>query len=132
MRLLGTSASELIREERQGEPMTDVNSTVTLEDIGEILQQIEERLQPQKVILFGSYAYSQSHEGSDLDLLIVTPHPPSHEEGWKAAWELSEHSPAPPQLIFMSTEEFEETQDVVGGIAYPAHHWGKVLHDANP
>ena len=32
----------------------------------------------------------------------------------------------------MSPEEFEETKDVVGGIAYPAAHWGKPLYEANP
>jgi hypothetical protein len=35
------------------------------------------------------------------------------------------------QLIFMSPEEFEETKDVVGGIAYPAAHWGKSLYEAD-
>ena len=27
-------------------------------------------------------------------------------------------------------DEFEETKDVVGGLAYPAHHWGMVLYEA--
>ena len=29
-------------------------------------------LQPEKVILFGSYAYGEPHEDSDIDLLVVT------------------------------------------------------------
>lgn len=29
-------------------------------------------LQPEKVILFGSYAYGEPHKDSDIDLLIVT------------------------------------------------------------
>ena len=29
-------------------------------------------LQPEKVILFGSYAYGEPHEESDVDLLVVT------------------------------------------------------------
>ncbi|RKY69990.1 MAG: nucleotidyltransferase domain-containing protein, partial [Candidatus Latescibacterota bacterium] len=35
----------------------------------------------------------------------------------------------PLQIFFMSSEEFEETKDVVGGLAYPAHHWGMVLYE---
>lgn len=112
--------------------MTEVKTTVTLKDIRKIVQQIVKRFRPQKVILFGSYAYGEPHEGSDIDLLIVVPNPPSRREGWRVASELGQHSPLPLQIIFMSPEEFEETKDVVGGLAYPAHHWGKVLYEANP
>jgi predicted nucleotidyltransferase len=35
--------------------------------------QIAERFQPEKIILFGSYAYGQPHEWSDVDLLVVMP-----------------------------------------------------------
>jgi predicted nucleotidyltransferase len=36
-------------------------------------QQIGERFQPELIILFGSYAYGQPREGSDVDLLVVMP-----------------------------------------------------------
>jgi predicted nucleotidyltransferase len=36
-------------------------------------RQITERFQPQKIILFGSYAYGTPHEESDVDLLVVMP-----------------------------------------------------------
>ncbi len=29
----------------------------------------------------------------------------------------------------MSEEEFEETKDVIGGLAYPANKYGLVLHE---
>jgi predicted nucleotidyltransferase len=32
---------------------------------------IAERFDPDKIILFGSYAYGVPHEGSDVDLLVV-------------------------------------------------------------
>ena len=38
----------------------------------------------------------------------------------------------PLQLVFMSPEEFEETKDVVGGVAYPASHGGTSLYEAHP
>jgi uncharacterized protein len=34
-------------------------------------RQIAEAFQPDKIILFGSYAYGQPHEESDVDLLVV-------------------------------------------------------------
>ena len=37
----------------------------------DIIQKIKENYQPEKIILFGSYAYGVPDEGSDIDLLIV-------------------------------------------------------------
>jgi HEPN domain-containing protein/predicted nucleotidyltransferase len=36
-------------------------------------RRIVERFRPDKIILFGSYAYGQPHEWSDVDLLVVMP-----------------------------------------------------------
>jgi predicted nucleotidyltransferase len=98
-------------------------------EIQKIVAQLVERFRPQKIILFGSYAYGQPHDGSDLDLLVVTSEPPSRKERWEVVYDLQEQTPFPLQIIFMTPEECEETRDVVGGIAYPAHQWGKVLYE---
>lgn len=60
--------------------MTKGTTTVTLKDIQKIVQQIVDRFHPQKVILFGSYAYGTPTEDSDVDLLVVmeTEEPPLH------------------------------------------------------
>jgi len=98
-------------------------------EIRRIAQRIAERFSPQKVILFGSYAYGKPHEGSDIDLLVVMPNPPTRREACKIAQELGRSLLISLQIFFMGPEEFEETKDVVGGLAYPAHHWGKVLYE---
>ena len=36
----------------------------------------------------------------------------------------------PFDIILMTRERFEETKDVVGGIAYPASRKGKVIYEA--
>jgi predicted nucleotidyltransferase len=36
-------------------------------------RQIAERFQPEKIILFGSFAYGTPHQWSDVDLLVVMP-----------------------------------------------------------
>ena len=97
-----------------------------------LVHRIVRRFHPRKVLLFGSHAYGRPHEGSDVDLLVVVPHPPPRRERWKIASEMRPHSTRPLQLVFMSPEKFEETKDVVGGIAYPAAHWGKPLYEAKP
>ncbi|MCX5991580.1 MAG: nucleotidyltransferase domain-containing protein [Chloroflexi bacterium] len=37
----------------------------------DIVDQIKERYEPEKIILYGSYAYGKPTEDSDIDLLIV-------------------------------------------------------------
>ncbi len=41
------------------------------ERLRKVLELIVERYQPEKIILFGSYAYGTPHRDSDVDLLIV-------------------------------------------------------------
>lgn len=37
----------------------------------ELVKRIVESVNPEKIILFGSYAYGEPHEESDLDILVV-------------------------------------------------------------
>lgn len=46
---------------------------ITLEQIQAFSQQIANKFQPERIILFGSYAYSQPTEDSDVDLLVILP-----------------------------------------------------------
>ncbi len=54
-------------------------------------RQIAERFRPDKIILFGSYAYGQPHDDSDVDLLVIMPARNQHDQAVKTRWEL----PAP-------------------------------------
>ena len=36
-------------------------------------RQVTERFRPDKIILFGSYAYGTPHDDSDVDILVVMP-----------------------------------------------------------
>ncbi len=46
---------------------------VTRRQINALARRIAERFRPNKIILFGSYAYGVVEEDSDLDLLVVMP-----------------------------------------------------------
>ena len=41
--------------------------------IRRLAREIAERFKPEKIILFGSYAYGQPHEESDVDLMVIMP-----------------------------------------------------------
>lgn len=46
---------------------------VALSQIEAFSEQIVAKFQPEKIILFGSYAYGQPNEDSDVDLLVILP-----------------------------------------------------------
>src|SRR5437870_11302408 len=46
---------------------------VPMRVIRRFARQVAERFQPDKIILFGSYAYGTPHADSDVDILVVMP-----------------------------------------------------------
>ena len=88
-----------------------------------------EPLHPEKVILFGSYAEKRATSESDVDLLVVTGRPVSRKERQARIRGLFRDVPLPVQVITISRQEFEETRDVIGGIAYPAAKYGSVIYE---
>jgi predicted nucleotidyltransferase len=46
---------------------------IPLRVIRRFARQVAERFQPDKIILFGSYAYGTPHADSDVDILVVMP-----------------------------------------------------------
>jgi predicted nucleotidyltransferase len=113
--------------------MTDSTSIAVLplteESLTEIRKRIVDALAPERVILFGSYAERQATADSDLDLLVVTERPVSRKERLARTQDLFRDLPIPVQVITISRQEFEETRDVIGGIAYPAAKYGRVIYE---
>jgi predicted nucleotidyltransferase len=46
---------------------------IPLAAIRRFARQLGERFHPDRIILFGSYAYGQPHAGSDVNLLVIMP-----------------------------------------------------------
>ena len=40
-------------------------------EVKNIIQQIQEKYKPEKIILFGSFAYGRPKENSDVDLVVI-------------------------------------------------------------
>src|SRR5271166_4581751 len=96
----------------------------------EIVRRVLTVAQPDRIILFGSAATGQMTKDSDIDLLIVEPTPKNrHEESVSIADAIGDvHFPVDVKII--ASERFEATKNIIGGIAYPAHKYGKVLYAA--
>ena len=108
--------------------MAQMGTSVILPEIRQTVQQIVDRFQPQKVILFGSYAYGVPTEDSDVDLLVLlkTEENPLYTAARIAA--ATEH-PFPLDIIVFTPSEFEASYARHGSFATEVMTKGITLHE---
>lgn len=98
--------------------------------IDEIVRRICGVLNPQRVIMFGSAAAGTMHRDSDIDLLVLLEQTTQARRESVKLLEALRGLGYPFDVLVMEAERFEESKSVAGGIAYPAHHFGKVIYAA--
>jgi uncharacterized protein len=98
--------------------------------LNEIISRILCAANPEKIILFGSAATGTMDKDSDIDLLVLEDEPGNTRKESVKFLRALRGLGYPFDIIVMSTERFEETKEVIGGIAYPANKYGKVIYEA--
>ncbi|OGS19753.1 MAG: hypothetical protein A2219_04770 [Elusimicrobia bacterium RIFOXYA2_FULL_50_26] len=104
---------------------------ISSDKIKEIADKIVNVIHPEKIILFGSYAYGKPTENSDLDILVIVrdSSEPRHRRARtirKNLWEL----PVIPKDIIVYTEgEIEEWINVKEAFITQVVKKGKVLYE---
>jgi len=78
---------------------------VTSEILAEIVRRIVDKLEPEKIILFGSYAYGQPHPDSDVDLFIIQETNQKYVDRCVAVSELIIPRPFPLDIIVKTPAE---------------------------
>jgi predicted nucleotidyltransferase len=97
--------------------------------VSEIVERILEVAEPQRIILFGSAASGQMTKDSDIDLLVLESAPDDTRRESVRIHQAMRGLGYPFDIIVMAVERFEESKDVIGGIAYPANKYGKVIYE---
>jgi predicted nucleotidyltransferase len=97
--------------------------------VSEIVQRILVVAQPQRIILFGSAATGRMTKDSDIDLLVLESSPEDTRQESVRIRQAMRGLGYPFDIIVMAVERFEESKNVVGGIAYPAHKYGEVIYE---
>src|SRR5438477_3669387 len=94
------------RTRRQSQPTRRrATRRIPLSAIQRLAREIADKFQPDKIILFGSYAYGKPHQDSDVDLLVVMP---AWNETSKACRiRLAVHHPFPLDLIVRTPESLK-------------------------
>jgi uncharacterized protein len=97
--------------------------------LNEVVQRVLVVARPDRIILFGSAATGQMTKDRDIELLVVEPEPANTRDRSVKIRRALGDVQYPVDVIVMSSERFEETKDIIGGIAYPAHKYGRVLNE---
>ncbi|OGP59308.1 MAG: hypothetical protein A2V67_15730 [Deltaproteobacteria bacterium RBG_13_61_14] len=96
----------------------------------EIIQRVTSVSRPDRIILFGSAATGGMTRDSDIDLLIIKTKLANPREERRQIRESLRSLGYPFDILLMTMEHFEESKNVIGGIAYPASKYGRVIYEA--
>jgi predicted nucleotidyltransferase len=95
-----------------------------------LLRNIIARLDPRRIILFGSQATGATHRDSDWDLLVVVDDDlPAERIGWRAMYEIHRGIDAAIDLIPCRESTFRERRDVVGSLPWMVATEGVVVYE---
>jgi predicted nucleotidyltransferase len=98
--------------------------------LNEVVRRILAVAIPERIILFGSSAAGQMTKDSDIDILIVERTAENRHGESVAITDAIGDVRYPVDVRIISTERFEATKNIIGGIAYPAHKYGRLLYQA--
>jgi uncharacterized protein len=102
---------------------------LSTELLDQITQRLVSSLKPEQIILFGSYAYGEPNEDSDIDLLVIVSQSdePRYRRARKAYKSLRGIS-TPTDVIVMTREEVERKINVRSSLVNRVIHDGKILY----
>ena len=95
----------------------------------QIVQRLVESLHPEQIILFGSHAYGEPNEDSDIYLLIIVSQ--SNEPRYRRsrlAYRALRGISVPTDVIIMTQEEVKRNVNVRSSLISRVIHDGKVLY----
>src|SRR4051794_17511382 len=92
-------------------------------------RQVAERFRPEKIILFGSYAYGEPHADSDVDILVVMPARNEMDQAMKIS--LAVDAPFPMDLIVRTPKNLKWRLEEGDWFLREIVGKGKVLYESN-
>ena len=118
----------LITDERRSLYMSTIKPTIS-KLLDQVIEKLVLALKPEKIILFGSYAYGTPTEDSDIDLLVVIAN--SDEPRYKRsrkAYRALRGTAFPIDIIVMTREEFQRKINVRSSLVNRAINEGQILY----
>lgn len=106
-----------------------MNRNLIEQKLKEITDKIVREYQPEKIILFGSWAWGEPHEDSDVDLLVVKE---SNKKKWEREYELrmklSGNKFPPMDLLMYTPAEVDRRMSMQDFFMQDILEKGKILY----
>ena len=104
---------------------------VSQKQIAKIIERIANNYKPEKIILFGSYAYGTPTKDSDLDLLVIVKS--NRQPRYQRAREVRKHlwgiTDVPKDIRVYTQEEVDEWKEVEEAFITSVIKRGRVLYE---
>ncbi|MCX6249339.1 MAG: nucleotidyltransferase domain-containing protein [Bacteroidetes bacterium] len=102
---------------------------ISKEKIKEIVIRIATDYNPDKIILFGSYANGSPDENSDIDFLVIKDSEKSRPERGIEVRKLLSGLMIPMDILVYTNKEISESSDKKYSFVYQALTYGKTLYE---
>ncbi len=102
---------------------------IETDKMSEIVNKIVSGYNPEKIILFGSYATGNPNEDSDLDLFVIKDTDLPRPQRTVQVRKMIYGSMIPIDLIVYTPKEIDESKDNKFGFVYEVLNTGKILYE---
>ena len=109
-------------------PSRHRSPAIAMAAIRRYARQVAERFRPNKIILFGSYAYGTPHEDSDVDLMVVMP--AANHVSQAVRIRLALPAPFPMDLLVRTPDDLRRELREEDWFVREVVEKGKVLYEA--
>jgi predicted nucleotidyltransferase len=110
-------------------PKVNERRRIPMRAIRAVVQQIAEKFQPEKIILFGSYAYGQPRPESDVDLLVIMETPLRLRQQRLEISRALSPRPFPLDIVVHTPKELEERVALGDPFLREIMDQGKVIYE---
>ncbi len=104
---------------------------ITEEKINDIVETIAKEYQPEKIILFGSFAWGQPHQDSDIDLLVIKKSNKTALEMMREVCRITLRSGEALDVLVYTPERLEKRKNMGDPFVLKIINQGKVLYAAS-
>jgi predicted nucleotidyltransferase len=110
-----------------GPPRWYRGKDIPMRVIRRFAREVAEKFHPEKIILFGSYAYGTPHDDSDVDVLVVMPARNQLDMAFKIHWTIQ--PPFPLDIIVRTPEQMRWRLEEGESFLTEVVSRGKVLYE---
>jgi uncharacterized protein len=96
--------------------------------VEQVVQRLVAALSPRQVIFYGSYVHGRPTPDSDLDFLVTTDSSEPNYLQTQNVRKVVGHVDVPVDVFVLPHQEFDETKNIVGGLAYVPAKYGVVVY----